>query len=58
MIIKVSYLRMKPYSSCNKHLKVKDILYIPKKSIRLHKVVMMIKDYKFLIELEHIKFNK
>ena len=38
--------------------KVKQIVYILKKSIRLHKVVVMIKDYKLLIELEHIHMEQ
>ena len=56
MIIKTASLRMKSYQ--NKDLKVKHNEYILKKSIRMHEVVMMIKDYKLLIELEHIHMEQ
>ena len=36
MIVKTAYLRMKSYQNHNKDLKMKDIVYILKKSIRLH----------------------
>ena len=55
MVIKIAYLRMKSY---NKDLKVKYIVHMLKKSIRLNKVVMMIKDYKLLIGLEHIHMEQ
>ena len=54
MIIKIVYLITKQYYNHNKDLKVKIIMYTMKKSTRLHLVVMMIRDYKFLIKLQHI----
>ena len=43
MIIKIAYFKIKSYYNDSKYLKVKHIMYILKKSIRLHKVVMMMK---------------
>ena len=54
MIIKIVYLITKQHCNHNKDLKVKIIMYTRKKSTRLHLVVMMIRDYKFLIKLQHI----
>ena len=54
MIIKIVYLITKQYYNHNNDLKVKIIMYTMKKSTRLHLVVMMIRDYKFLIKLQHI----
>ena len=54
MIIKIVYLITKQHYNHNKDLKVKIIMYTMKKSTRLHLVVMMIRDYKFLIKLQHI----
>ena len=39
-------------------LKVKLIMYILKKSVKLHEVAMMIKDYRLLIELHHIPMEQ
>ena len=50
----IIYLITSQYYNHNKDLKVKHILYILKNPIRLHEVAMMIKYYKFVIELEHI----
>ena len=42
----------------NKDFKMNHKIYILKKSIRLHSVVMMIKDCKLLIELQHIHMGQ
>ena len=54
MISKIAYWTMKYYQNHNKDLKVKHIMYTPKKLTRLHYAVMMIRDYKLLIELHHM----
>ena len=46
---------MKSHWNHSKDLKVKHMMYILKKSIRLHYTVMMIRDYKQLLELHHIQ---
>ena len=58
MIIKTTCLRMKSYLNHKKCLKVKHVVYMLKKSLRLHQVVMIIIDYKLLIELEHIHMEQ
>ena len=45
---------MRSNENHNKDLRVKDMMHILKKLIRLHYAIMMIKDYKLLIELHHI----
>ena len=52
--INIVYLINKQYYNCRKYLKMKHILYTLKKLIKLHWVVMMVKDYKHLIILHQI----
>ena len=58
MIIKTTCLRIKSHYNHKKDLKVNHVVYILKKSIRLHEVVMMIEDYKLLTELQHIHMEQ
>ena len=56
--MKIAYKTIKSYYNYNKILKVKNVMYILNKSTRLHQVVMMIKDHKVLIKLQHIHMEK
>ena len=55
--IKIHCLIIKPYYDHNKDLKP-IMMCTQKKSTKLHLVVMMIRDCKHLIELEHIHMEQ
>ena len=54
MTIKTVCWIIKSYLNHKRDLKVNHIMYIQKKSIRLHYAVITIKDYRPMIELQYI----
>ena len=58
MIIRNAYLIKNQYYNCNKDLKVKHIIYVLKKSIKLHEGVMTIIDYSHLMVPQHIHMEE
>ena len=57
-ITKIACLTIKSYQNHNKYLEVIVIRCTQKKLINLRKVVIMIRDYKHLIKLQHIHLEQ